>query len=41
MKIMVMIAAQRNGKFVAHLAAECVGLGEFEVMGVNWRSLTN
>ena len=30
----MMIAAERHGEFVAHLATEGSGLGEFQMMGV-------
>jgi hypothetical protein len=40
-QFVVILTAQRNSEFVAHLSAENFGLGEFEVVGIAWGALAD
>ena len=41
MKIRVMFTTERDGELVAHLAAQRLGLGEFGMVRIAWRSLAD
>jgi hypothetical protein len=41
MQLMMVVAAERHGEFVANLASEGSGLREFQMMGIAGRALTD
>ena len=41
MQLMMVVAAERHGEFVANLASQGSRLREFQVMGIAWRALAD